>query len=130
MVRARAQSASHRRAHRARLTAPHTLALPRRTAPRAQRMRARCVRGYAPPAERPLALRALASLALAQVHWLIDEMIVGGLVVETNPNEVLETIEAQTRLERQQSEVGQAAAAAQQRLDALAGTIRSAARPP
>ena len=65
-----------------------------------------------------------------QVHWLIDEMIVGGLVVETNPSEILEAIDAQTRLERQQSDVGQAAAAAQQRLDALAGTIRSAARPP
>ena len=65
-----------------------------------------------------------------QVHWVIDEMIVGGLVVETNPSEILEAIDAQTRLERQQSEVGQAAAAAQQRLDALAGTIRSAARPP
>jgi len=65
-----------------------------------------------------------------QVHWLVDEMIVGGLVVETNPSEILEAIDAQTRLERQQSDVGQAAAAAQQRLDALAGTIRSAARPP
>ena len=92
-------------------------------------------------------------------------MIVGGLVVETNPTEILEAIDAQTRIERQQSDVisqrpwttaprtarycrsrrtdhlrfggphrmaqvGQAAAAAQQRLDALAGTLRSAARPP
>ena len=65
------------------------------------------------------------------MHWLIDEMIVGGLVVETNPSEILEAVEMQTRLERQQSDVGQAAAKAQQKLDALAGTIRSAAaRPP
>ena len=72
----------------------------------------------------------LRRLFLSQVHWLVDEMIVGGLVVETNPSEILAEIEAQARLERQQSDVGQAAAAAQQRLDALAGTIRSAARPP
>ena len=72
----------------------------------------------------------LPRLFLSQVHWLVDEMIVGGLVVETNPSEILAEIEAQARLERQQSDVGQAAAAAQQRLDALAGTIRSAARPP
>ena len=65
-----------------------------------------------------------------QTHWLVDEMIVGGLVVETNPSEILEVIDAHTRIEHQQSEVGQAAAAAQQRLDALAGTIRSAARAP
>jgi len=65
-----------------------------------------------------------------QVHWVVDEMIVGGLVVETNPAEILEAIDAQARIERQQSDVGQAAAAAQQRLDAIAGTIRSAARPP
>ena len=64
------------------------------------------------------------------MHWLVDEMVVGGLVVETSPNEIMELIEAQSRLERQQSEVGQAAAVAQQKLDALAGTIRSAARPP
>ena len=57
-------------------------------------------------------------------------MVVGGLVVETSPNEIMENIEAQARLERQQSEVGQAAAVAQQKLDAIAGTIRSAARPP
>ena len=56
-------------------------------------------------------------------------MIVGGLVAETNPSTILEAVESHARLERQQSEVGQAAAAAQQRLDALAGTIRSAARP-
>ena len=37
----------------------------------------------------------------------------GGLVVETSPNEIMENIEAQARLERQQSEVGQAAAVAQ-----------------
>ena len=60
----------------------------------------------------------------------MDEMVVGGLVVETSPNEIMENIEAQARLERQQSEVGQAAAVAQQKLDAIAGTIRSAARPP
>ena len=72
----------------------------------------------------------LRRLFFSQVHWLVDEMIVGGLVVETNPSEILAEIEAQARLERQQSDVGQAAAAAQQRLDALAGTIRSAARPP
>ena len=68
-------------------------------------------------------------LRVAQCHWVVDEMIVGGLVAETNPSTILEAVESHARLERQQSEVGQAAAAAQQRLDALAGTIRSAARP-
>ena len=78
----------------------------------------------------PLSHTHLRRPFFSQVHWLVDEMIVGGLVVETNPSEILAEIEAQARLERQQSDVGQAAAAAQQRLDALAGTIRSAARPP
>ena len=67
---------------------------------------------------------------LLQVHWVVDEMIVGGLVVETNPSEILEAIEAQARIERQQSDVGQAAAAAQQSIDRLAGSVRSYARPP
>ena len=60
-----------------------------------------------------------------KVHWLIDEMIVGGLVVETNPQEVLDALEAQTRIERQQSELGAAASAAQQK---LAGTAAARAR--
>jgi AP-3 complex subunit sigma len=60
-----------------------------------------------------------------KVHWLVDEMIVGGLVVETNPNEILDAVEAQARFEREQSELGTAAAAAQQKIDALAGAVKS-----
>ena len=64
-----------------------------------------------------------------QVHWVVDEMIVGGLVVETNPNAILEVLEAQSKLMHQQTELGSAAAAAQSRLDALAGKISSLPRP-
>lgn len=58
-----------------------------------------------------------------RVHFVVDEMIVGGLVVETNPSEILEAIDAQGKLERSQSEAGEAAAAVQNRLDALAGSL-------
>jgi len=64
-----------------------------------------------------------------QVHWLVDEMIVGGLVVETNPAQILEVIEAQSKLMHQQSDLGTAAAAAQSRLDALTGRLNSLPRP-
>ena len=77
-----------------------------------------------------LTLLLCSPLRVAQCHWVVDEMIVGGLVVETNPSEILEAIEAQARIERQQSDVGQAAAAAQQSIDRLAGSVRSYARPP
>lgn len=50
-------------------------------------------------------------------------MLRQGLVVETNPAEILEAIDAQAKLERSQSEAGEAAAAVQNRLDALAGSV-------
>lgn len=43
--------------------------------------------------------------------------------METNPAEILEAIDAQAKLERSQSEAGEAAAAVQNRLDALAGSV-------
>jgi len=60
-----------------------------------------------------------------KVHWLVDEMIVGGLVVETSPAQILEVVEAQSKLMHQQSDLGTAAAAAQSHLDALAGRLNS-----
>ena len=48
-----------------------------------------------------------------------------GLVAETNPSMILEAVEEQGRLERAQSESGEAAAAVQHRLDSLAGSISS-----
>ena len=52
-----------------------------------------------------------------KVHWIIDEMIVGGLVVETNPANIIEVIDAQGKLMHQQTELGSAASAAASRLD-------------
>ena len=63
-----------------------------------------------------------------KVHWILDEMIVGGLVVETNPSAILEVIEAQTKLIHQQTDLGSAATAAASRLDAITGKLK-AARP-
>mmetsp|Transcript_38732 Transcript_38732/g.102166 ORF Transcript_38732/g.102166 Transcript_38732/m.102166 type:complete len:180 (-) Transcript_38732:24-563(-) len=54
-----------------------------------------------------------------KAHWIIDEMIVGGLVVETNPSSILEIIDAQAKLMHQQTELGSAASAAASRLDAF-----------
>lgn len=39
-----------------------------------------------------------------QVHWVVDEMVVGGMVAETNIQDILAAIEDQTRLARQQGE--------------------------
>ena len=64
-----------------------------------------------------------------KVHMAIDEMIVGGLVVETNTQELVEAIEGQLKLEYNESELGSAAAAAQSRLDRLASTLNSLPRP-
>lgn len=64
-----------------------------------------------------------------KVHWAIDEMIVGGLVVETNSAEILQAVEEQARLQRQQSDMGQAAAAAQSKLDQLTSAVNSLQRP-
>ena len=36
-----------------------------------------------------------------QVHWVIDEMIVAGIVVETNMGEILSAVEAQSKLMRE-----------------------------
>ena len=43
-----------------------------------------------------------------KVHWVIDEMVVGGLVVETNPASILDIVEAQAKLMQQQTDLGQA----------------------
>ena len=36
-----------------------------------------------------------------QVHWILDEMITGGLVLETNIQDILDAVESQARLARQ-----------------------------
>ena len=61
-----------------------------------------------------------------KVHYVVDEMIVGGLVVETNPAAILEQLDAQLLIERQQSELGAAAIKAQQKLDQLGGALSDA----
>ena len=58
-----------------------------------------------------------------RVHWILDEMIVGGLVVETNPSAILEVIDAQNKMMMNQTELGAAASLAQSKLDALQGKI-------
>ena len=60
-----------------------------------------------------------------RVHYVVDEMIVGGLVAETDPSQILADIDAQTRLERAQSDAGVAAAAVQQKIDALSNNLGS-----
>mmetsp|Transcript_17739 Transcript_17739/g.39963 ORF Transcript_17739/g.39963 Transcript_17739/m.39963 type:complete len:168 (+) Transcript_17739:110-613(+) len=37
-----------------------------------------------------------------QVHWVVDEMVVGGMVAETNMNDILDAVESQARLARQE----------------------------
>jgi AP-3 complex subunit sigma len=54
-----------------------------------------------------------------KVHWVIDEMIVGGLVVETSPSAILEVIEAQAKLMHGQTELGAAAATAARQIDSV-----------
>lgn len=58
-----------------------------------------------------------------QVHWVVDEMIVGGLVVETNMNEILDAIEQQSKFARQQTELGAAALAAQAKIEQFTGSL-------
>ncbi|KAL1526445.1 hypothetical protein AB1Y20_015157 [Prymnesium parvum] len=58
-----------------------------------------------------------------QVHWVVDEMIVGGLVVETNMHDILDAIEQQSKFARQQTELGQAALAAQAKIEQFAGSL-------
>ena len=64
-----------------------------------------------------------------KVHWVIDEMIVGGLVVETNPAKINEVLDAQAKIMRQQTDLGNAAAVAQNKLEQLTGRIQSLPRP-
>ena len=64
-----------------------------------------------------------------KVHWILDEMIVGGLVVETNPNAILEVMDAQAKIMNNQTEIGQATSLAQSKLDALAGRLNNLPRP-
>jgi hypothetical protein len=50
---------------------------------------------------------------------MIDEMIVGGLVVETSSAELLEAFNAQADLMHAQSDLGAAAAAARSKMEPL-----------
>ncbi|XP_032833218.1 AP-3 complex subunit sigma-1 isoform X2 [Petromyzon marinus] len=52
----------------------------------------------------------LGILDLIQVHYILNEMVMGGMVLETNMNEIVNQIEAQNKLEK--SEAGLAAAPA------------------
>ena len=42
------------------------------------------------------------------VHNVVDEIVLGGLVVETNMQQILETLDGQAKLMRQQSDLGAA----------------------
>ena len=44
----------------------------------------------------------LTYLLTEQVHWVVDEMVVGGMVAETNMNDILDAVESQARLARQE----------------------------
>ena len=65
-----------------------------------------------------------------KVHWVIDEMIVGGLVIETNPAKIHAVLLEQAKIMSQQTDLGTAAAAAQSKLDQLTGRLQSLPRPP
>lgn len=64
-----------------------------------------------------------------KVHWVIDEMICGGVVIETNPSKIHEILQEQARIMAQETDLGQAASAAQSKLDALAGKLHALPRP-
>uniref|UniRef100_A0A7S0DXX4 AP complex subunit sigma n=1 Tax=Phaeocystis antarctica TaxID=33657 RepID=A0A7S0DXX4_9EUKA len=48
-----------------------------------------------------------------QVHWVVDEMVVGGMVAETNMNDILDAVESQARLARQEQGIGNGGVGAQ-----------------
>jgi hypothetical protein len=50
-------------------------------------------------------------------------MIVGGLVVETNMQDILDTLEQQSKFSRQQTELGAAALAAQNKIEQFANSL-------
>ncbi|XP_067827300.1 AP-3 complex subunit sigma-2 isoform X2 [Heptranchias perlo] len=52
----------------------------------------------------------LGILDLIQVHYILQEVVMGGMVLETNMNEIVAQVEAQTKLEK--SEAGFSAAPA------------------
>jgi hypothetical protein len=47
------------------------------------------------------------------VHWVVDEMVVGGMVAETNMNDILDAVESQARLARQEQGIGNGGVGAQ-----------------
>ncbi len=55
----------------------------------------------------------------AQVHLVIDEMIVGGIVVETSMQEVLDALDAQSKLMRHGAPASEIATAALQGISAM-----------
>ena len=55
----------------------------------------------------------LGYLLTAQVHWVVDEMVVGGMVAETNMNDILDAVESQARLARQEQGIGNGGVGAQ-----------------
>jgi len=48
-----------------------------------------------------------------QVHWVVDEMVVGGMVAETNMNDILDAVDSQARLARQEQGIGNGGVGAQ-----------------
>nr|XP_033775385.1 AP-3 complex subunit sigma-2 isoform X2 [Geotrypetes seraphini] len=54
----------------------------------------------------------LGILDLIQVHYILHEVVMGGMVLETNMNEVVSQIEAQNRLEKSESGLSAAPARA------------------
>ena len=52
-------------------------------------------------------------LLTEQVHWVVDEMVVGGMVAETNMNDILDAVESQARLARQEQGIGNGGVGAQ-----------------
>ena len=48
-----------------------------------------------------------------QVHWVVDEMVVGGMVAETSMNDILDAVESQARLARQEQGIGNGGVGAQ-----------------
>lgn len=55
--------------------------------------------------ERPVWTSELAMLCVClQVHYILQEVVMGGMVLETNMNEIVAQVEVQNRMEK--SEVG------------------------
>ena len=71
------------------------------------------------PAVKRSPATAASTLLIWQVHLVIDEIIAGGIVIETSMQEVLDSLEAQSKLMRNGAPAAEIATAALQGISAM-----------